>query len=137
MSIELISKNLDPFDADKRLLFAIPETAGDVLICSGLLKSIKELYPELNIYFATKFQFFDIVKGNRFIHKTIEYYPVMDNLFAMEGHYNWKGLFEIAFLPHIQSQRIFTYQHNQYNRFAFELFSEELKAKRNLIRLTK
>lgn len=132
-----IISELDKDDFGKRLLFVIPETAGDVLICSGLLQSIKELYPELNLYFATKSQYFDIVINNPYIHKIINYCPDMDKLLYMEGIYDWPGLFEIAFLPYIQTQRVFTYQHNQYNRFAFDLFSDELKARRNIMRLTK
>ena len=45
----------------------------------------------------------------------------MEDLLAMEGRGDSKGLFEIAFLPFVTSQRHFTYHHNGKDKIAFDL----------------
>ena len=47
-----------------KILFAMPRSAGDVLCSTSLLRSIKELYPECTLHFATEKSFFDILKDN-------------------------------------------------------------------------
>ena len=112
---------LDKNDEGRRLLFVMPQSAGDVFWCTSLLPSIKETYPDYNIYFATKKQYADILDGNEFIHKVIDYYPIMDNLLWSEGQGGNKGYFEITFLPHIGTQRILNYIHNGKDKLAFDI----------------
>ena len=105
----------------KKLLFVMPESAGDVFLCTALLRSLRETYPEYEIYFATKPIYFDILKDNKNIDKIIEYRPEMDNIFAMEGVADHNGYFDICLIPHIQTQRIITYTHNGIDRIALNL----------------
>ena len=58
-------------DEGKRLLISMPQSIGDVYLCTALLKNIKETYPDYNIYFATKPEYFEVVEGNPYIYKTI------------------------------------------------------------------
>lgn len=97
----------------------MPESAGDVFLCTSLLRSLRETYPEYEIYFATKNIYFDILKGNKNIDKIIEYKPEMDNIFAMEGIAGHNGYFDICFIPHSSTQRLITYTHNGLDRIAF------------------
>ena len=60
---------LDEDDEGKRILFVLPETETDVFNSTSLLKYIKDKYPDHNIYFATKPEFFEILSGNPYIHK--------------------------------------------------------------------
>lgn len=112
---------LDKDDEDSRLLISMPESIGDVFLCTSLLKNIKETYPKYNIYFATKPEYFDILDGNPFIHKVIPYSKGLDNLTAMEGQGNHKGFFEVAFLPFIGTQRMLNYMHNGKDKIQFNL----------------
>ena len=48
----------------------------------------------------------------------------MDQLLWLEGVGDHEGFFEIAFLPHIGTQRIFNYQHNGKAKIAFNLKDE-------------
>ena len=114
---DLLSKE----DEGKRLLFSMPQSIGDVYMCTSLLKNIKKLYPEYNIYFATKPEYFEILDGNPYVHKVIPYNQSLDNLTAMEGQGNHKGFFEIAFLPFIGTQRMLNYMHNGKDKIQFEL----------------
>jgi glycosyltransferase involved in cell wall biosynthesis len=103
---------LDKDDFGQRALIVIPESIGDVFMITSLFESFKEVYPHYNLYIATKQEYFDILIPNPYVHKVIPYVPQMDNLMWLEGAGGHKGFFEIAFLPHIGTQRILNYLHN-------------------------
>jgi hypothetical protein len=112
---------LDPADKGKRILFVMPESIGDIYLCTALLESIKETYPDHNLYFATKKDYFSIIEGNPYVHRIIEYIPQMDSLLWLEGHGDHQGYFEIAFLPHIGTQKMLNYLHNGKDKIAFDI----------------
>lgn len=112
---------LDKEDEGKRLLISMPQSIGDIYLCTSLLKNIKDTYPNYNIYFATKPEYFDILDGNPYIHKVIPYSKGLDNLPSMEGQGNHKGFFEVAFLPFIGTQRMLNYMHNGKDKIQFDL----------------
>ena len=66
-------------------------------------------------------KYFEILDGNKYIHKCIPYNKALDRLTAMEGQGNHKGFFEIAFLPFIGTQRILNYIHNGKDKIQFDL----------------
>lgn len=111
---------LDKDDEGKRLLYVIPESIGDIFLSTSLFKSIKEQYPEYNLYVATKQEYFDLLEANPYVHKTIPYVQQMDSLVWLEGVGDHKGFFEIAFLPYAQTQRFLTYLHNGKTRIAYK-----------------
>ena len=111
---------LDKDDVGKRLLYVMPESIGDVFLSTSLFKSIKEQYPDYNLYVATKPEYFDVLDGNPYIHKVIQYISQMDSLVWLEGIGPHKGYFEIAFLPYSQTQRFLTYLHNGKTNIAYK-----------------
>jgi glycosyltransferase involved in cell wall biosynthesis len=115
---------LDKNDKGRRILFVMPESAGDVFLSTSLLPSIKKLYPDFNIYFATKPEYLNILEGNPLIHKTIVFSPFMENLLTMEGHGAYEGYFNLAYLPHFGTQKLFDYQHNGADLIELNLYSE-------------
>jgi glycosyltransferase involved in cell wall biosynthesis len=112
---------LDKEDEGKRILVVMPESIGDVFMTTSLLKSLSANYPNHNIYFATNPDFFEILEGNDFIYKTIPYNQKMDDLLWLEGRGDHKGFFEVAYLPHIGTQRVYNYQHNGKDTIGLEL----------------
>ncbi len=104
-----------------KILFAMPRSAGDVLCSTSLLCSIKELYPDCKLYFATERIHFDILKENPYVDEVIEYQDYMRNIFQLEGIGDVKGEYEIAYLPYLNSQVIMTYQHNNYTKIAYPI----------------
>ena len=112
---------LDKDDCGKRILYVIPQSAGDVFMSTSLFPSIKRIYPEYNLYVATDPKFQSILDGNNHIHKVLPYVQGMDDLLAMEGRGEHKGYFDITFLPHVGTQKIFNYQHNAKDKIEFEL----------------
>lgn len=112
---------LDKEDEGKRIVYVMPESIGDIFLSTSLFKSIKELYPDYNLYVSVKQEYFEILDGNEHIHKVIPYIPQMDNLLWLEGQGEHKGYFEIAFLPYSNTQRFLTYLHNGKDKIAYDI----------------
>lgn len=106
---------------NKRLLMIVPESAGDIFLCTSLLPSMKKLYPEYDIYFACKEQYRALLSNNPYIVKVINYVPIMENELVMEGHGKWNGLFDISFMATVFTQRYLNYIHNGQTRIGFKL----------------
>lgn len=115
---------LDKDDEGRRLAIVMPESAGDILMTTSLLQDIKETYPDYNIYFITQSKFMDMLEGNPYIHKVLPYVKECDNLLWLEGQGDHKGFFEIAFLPHIGTQRMLDYLHNDKDKISFNIIKE-------------
>jgi hypothetical protein len=107
---------LDEDDKGKRIAYVMPESAVDVFLSTSLLKSIKDKYPEYNLYFVTKPEHSHILDGNEYIHRVIPYNPQFDNTIYLEGYGSHEGYFEIAFTPHLTTQRVNNYVHNAQDR---------------------
>ena len=112
-------------NGNKKILFVMPESAGDIFMATALLQSINYRYPNYDLYFSTKKHFKDILNGNKYIHKWIEYTPEMDNLLLLEGHSKSDGYFDIAYLPHLQTQRMLSYLHNGEDKMDFEIYKNK------------
>lgn len=107
-------------DAGKRVLYVMPESAQDLFLSTSLFRSIKETYPDFNLYVATKPEYAEILDGNPYVYKVLPFLPQMENLFTMEGVGTHKGYFEIAFLPHITTQKMPTYSHNGIDKISYK-----------------
>jgi hypothetical protein len=98
--LDLIALQLDLERKKSRLLLSLPESAGDIFLSTALFPSLKEAYPDYDIYYACNEQFFDILKNNPYIHKTINFNRIMKDQIWMEGTSTWPGLFDISiFIP--------------------------------------
>ena len=111
---------LDPNDKG-RIIYVMPESSGDIFLSTALFKSIKNRYPDYNLYVATKSQYKDILQGNPYVHRWIEYNPIMDNLIWLEGNNQHDGYFDIAYLPYTCTQRNLNYLHNGLDKIEFQL----------------
>jgi len=107
-----IKDYLDEDDEGKRLVYVIPESEVDVFLSTSIFKSIKNKYPDYNLYVATKPENFPIVLGNQYVHSVIPYSSQFDNALYLEGIGDSGGLFEIAFTPHLSTQKLSNYIHN-------------------------
>ena len=112
---------MDKDDKGKRIIFVIPESIGDIYMSTSLFESIKKQYPNYNLYVAVKHEYRELLEGNPYVHRTLDYSPQMDNLLWLEGRGDHDGYFEIAFLPHIGTQKIFNYHHNGKTNIAYDL----------------
>jgi glycosyltransferase involved in cell wall biosynthesis len=112
---------LDEDDEGKRILFVLPETETDVFNSTSLLKYIKDKYPDHNIYFATKPEFFEILSGNPYIHKVLRYDPIMENSLWSEGHGKHKGFFAFTLMPHTNTSKVMNYTHSNKHTIEYDL----------------
>jgi len=118
---------LDPEDKGKRVLLTIPESIGDVFLCTSLFESIKEAYPEYSLYVATKQEHFPILDCNPYIKKCLPYIPQMDSQVWLEGMWESKGFFEVAYLPFIGTQRFLDYLWNGNSRIQYDIRTRHIK----------
>jgi glycosyltransferase involved in cell wall biosynthesis len=107
-----LEEMLDKDDEGRRICIVAEQSAGDILILNSLIKRFKALYPEYNLYFFTRPEFFDFVEHLPEVHKVLPYFPALDNIFFLEGRDKHKGFFQAAFYPTSQSQKFLSYQHN-------------------------
>ncbi len=113
---------LDDEGPEKRVAVVMPQSAGDVLMVNSLIGNLKKLYPNHNLYFITKKPFFSLIEDNPYIHKVIEYQESLDNLLVLEGSGSYKGFFDVAYVPHVGSQKVLTYVHNGRDKIGLDLY---------------
>lgn len=123
------SKILGPEEAKDRVLITIPESLGDCLHVTALLRDARERYSDKKIYIATKPTFFDVFNPlvGRLIDYVIEFRPEFDNVYALEGYGGNKKYFEIILSVHFPTQRNLSYIHNAADKSAINLDYPDLK----------
>ena len=99
----------------------MPGSIGDVFLATSVLESVYKRYPNHNIYFATSPEYFEILEGNEFIHRIMPYVRKMDSLLWLEGQGDHEGYFEVAYLLHLGTQRLYNYQHNGKDKIELDL----------------
>lgn len=120
-SIHYPPKADDLFDnnGNKKVLFVMPQSLGDCYLSTALFQSIKELYPDHDLYIGTNPQYFSIFDGNPFVYKCIPYFNQMENEHFMTGQGTHKGFVDVVFNPHFGTQQ--KYDYISKNKFAFDL----------------
>ena len=116
-----IEDHLDNEGKDNRILIVMPGSIGDVFLATSVLESVYKRYPNHNIYFATSPEYFEILEGNEFIHRIMPYVRKMDSLLWLEGQGDHEGYFEVAYLLHLGTQRLYNYQHNGKDKIELDL----------------
>lgn len=114
---------VDEDDERKKILYVIPESAGDVYMATSLFKNLKKTYPDYDLYVSCKPEYRSILDGNPYIYKHIPYFKECEDHFLMEGQGNHKGFFDILFLSHMTAQRHANYTHNGKDKIMFDLKS--------------
>jgi glycosyltransferase involved in cell wall biosynthesis len=104
-----------------RVIIVQPDSAEDIYLLTSLFKSIKENYPDWSLYVATKPEHKGLIDGNPYVHKWLEFSPVMENIIFLEGNNNHKGYFDIAYLPYLTTQKFPSFMHNGIDKIAFSL----------------
>jgi glycosyltransferase involved in cell wall biosynthesis len=112
----------DLLDSGKRIAVVMPGSAGDVLWLNSLMDNLKDLYPDHDIYVFTKNQFFDYIEDHPKVYKVLPYSKEIDNLHFLEGKGEYKGLFDMAFLPHYGTQVLINYHHTGKAKTQFKLY---------------
>jgi glycosyltransferase involved in cell wall biosynthesis len=112
---------LDKDDKGKRIAIVLPGAHKDVFLFSSILPSVKRNYPDYNIYFICNPAHQEILDGNPNIHKVLPYSDKLDDMFTLEGRGGQEGYFEIAYFPHVGTQKFVSYVHNCKDKTDFNL----------------
>lgn len=116
-----LKEQIDFDRPNKRIAYVMPEHHEDVFMSSSVLHSLKKLYPEYDIYFFTKEQYFPLIDECPYIHKYCRFEEEMDDCFYFEGRADTEGFFDIAFLPFLETKRVLNYTHNGNDKLELEL----------------
>ena len=104
---------------NKKILFVLKESLGDAFIVTSLFKSIKNRYPDHDLYIATEGKYADIFYCNPFVYEVIPYDSQMENELLMVGFGGHEGIFDVYFNPAVSTQRQLNYISNE--KIDFEL----------------
>jgi len=119
--VAYIEKELEG-DDKKKVLFVMPQSAGDVFLSTALFRSLKDTYSEYNLYVATNEQYVTLLDDNPYVHKVLLWQDCMVAQAIMLGSSAWKGFFNIFFTPFIVTQTEYmNYIRNGEDRIAFDL----------------
>lgn len=94
---------------NKRLLFVLKESAGDIFNSTSLLPSLKAQYPNHDVYYACDVKYASILLGNPNIFAILPYDPVMENEIHMIGAGGHKGWFDVYIHAGVSCQRQLNY----------------------------
>lgn len=99
------------------VVYTMPMSTGDVFISTAVIDGLMKQLPEdAKVYFATDPKYFNILKGNKNIHKCIPWNQVMTSLDLLED------VFDLALTPNMATQYTFS---NWVRRGQGRLLAEE------------
>tara|TARA_R110000823_G_scaffold29783_3_gene85988 strand:- start:3728 stop:5152 length:1425 start_codon:yes stop_codon:yes gene_type:complete len=111
-SSESLDDLLDKDDEGRRVAVVLNEDASSFLMSTYFLKDMKDQYPLHNIYLFAPEALFNVIQGNKYIHKILPSSPFVQDISNLEGGFGKKRYFEVAYIPHKDSQFLFSYAHN-------------------------
>lgn len=84
----------------KKLIYTMPMSAGDVYISTGVVSELKKKHPDHLVYFATRPEYSDILKGNPDIDAVIGWEQWMTSVPLLEE------VFDLVFTPNLSIQTV-------------------------------
>tara|TARA_R110002020_G_scaffold5685_2_gene23389 strand:- start:2740 stop:4629 length:1890 start_codon:yes stop_codon:yes gene_type:complete len=112
---------LDNEGKEKRIAVVMPQSDIDVFFLNCLLKNLKKLYKQHNLYVFTEPRFFSCIDDNPYIHKLLPYTPILEDTLSMEGCSQHEGYFDMVFNPNCTTQKNLAYLHNGKDKIQFSL----------------
>ncbi len=108
---------------EDRVLISMPESLGDCMYLTSLLRDARELYKDKKIYVSTKPAFMDLFFPlvGEYIDYVLPWRPEFDNSYLLEGAMGQKKYFQVMLNPHFPTQRMINYLHNGDDRSAINL----------------
>ena len=103
---------IDKKRKNKRLAFVMEGNSEEILLSLGVISSLKKTYPDYDIYYFTDPKLFMLVDESDDIFKLCELNIDIHDQFCFEGLADRKGLFDLAFLPQVETRNIVNYAHH-------------------------
>lgn len=113
-----------------RVLINIPESLGDCLYVTSLLRDARVQYKDKKIYVATKPQYKEVFAPlvGDLIDYVIDWNPSLDDSMKLEGYGSNVGYFRVVLQPHFPTQRMINYLHHGEGKSAINLKYRESRA---------
>ena len=102
---------VDKDDEGKRILFILPNNPLELLGVTSFFESIKQNYPDYNLYVATNSELIQILQGNPYIHKIIPYDDYLSNPNDLEE----KQYFNVVYSPQINDNNFHHFSRDKTN----------------------
>ena len=112
-----------PEKPDDRLLITMPESLGDCINLTSLLRDARERYPSKKIFVATKPQYIDVFLPivGKYIDYVLDWHDVFDKVYELEGYAGNEKVFDIILAAHHNVQRPVNYIHNNHDKSEINL----------------
>jgi glycosyltransferase involved in cell wall biosynthesis len=85
----------------KKIAFIQPNGVEEIIIATSLVTSIKKTYPDYDIYFFTRNEYFDLINSHPDVKKVLNYFNKMDDPLFFEGKGANNKYFDIVFAPYL------------------------------------
>ena len=85
----------------KKIAFIQPNGVEEIIIATSLVTSIKKNYPDYDIYFFTRNEYFDLINSHPDVKKVLNYFNKMDDPLFFEGKGANNKYFDIVFAPYL------------------------------------
>ena len=85
----------------KKIAFIQPNGIEEIIIATSLVTSIKKTYPDYDIYFFTRNEYFDLINSHPDVKKVLNYFNKMDDPLFFEGKGANNKYFDIVFAPYL------------------------------------
>ena len=85
----------------KKIAFIQPNGVEEIIIATSLVTSIKKIYPDYDIYFFTRNEYFDLINSHPDVKKVLNYFNKMDDPLFFEGKGSNNKYFDIVFAPYL------------------------------------
>lgn len=85
----------------KKIAFIQPNGVEEIIIATSLVTSIKKTYPDYDIYFFTRNEYFDLINSHPDVKKVLNYFNKMDDPLFFEGKGSNNKYFDIVFAPYL------------------------------------
>lgn len=85
----------------KKIAFIQPNGVEEIIIATSLVTSIKKSYPDYDIYFFTRNEYFDLINSHPDVKKVLNYFNKMDDPLFFEGKGSNNKYFDIVFAPYL------------------------------------
>lgn len=100
-------------NGNKRYLFLLKESIGDLFIATSLFRSIKEQYPDHDLYVACDPSYHEMFDGNPYVFRVLPYYQEMESELFCTGQGSHKGFVNVYCHVGVATQRILSYLTNK------------------------
>lgn len=94
-------ESLNKSSNKKKIAYIQPDGAEEIIISTSIISSIKKAYPDHDIYYFTKSEYFDLINSHPDIAQVLNYFDKMNDVLFFEGRGSNTKYFDMVFAPYL------------------------------------